>query len=460
MDKVESYLTFLDAMDEGFCIIEMIFDDNLKPLDYKFLQVNSAFETHTGLTDVIGKKIKDLVPGHDEHWFVTYGKVALTGQPLRFTNYAEKLHRHYNVFAYPFGNPENRLVAVLFKDITKEKLAQEELVEAEARFRTTLDNMIEGCAIFDFSWDYKYVNESFAKYVHSEPRKILGRKIWDVTPGVEKSSFYAKYKLCMEERSVQQIEDKFVFPDGSEGWFEAIAQPVPEGIFVLAIKITERKIAENQLRKALAEKDVALKEKDVLLRELYHRTKNNMQVISSLLNMKGEKTTNELYRNDFFEMKSRIHAMSLVHDMLYQTKSLSSLNLGEYVKNLVNLLVVGHSDKSKEIKVSVEFSDCDATIDIAISCGIIITELVINVFKYAFPENRTGNLNIKLSNHIDGLIKMTISDDGVGMQASEIYNEDKLGTQLVKGLVEDQLNGEILISTSSKGTCWTITFPN
>jgi PAS domain S-box-containing protein len=388
-NKDSYYNNFLNSIDIGFCVIEMLFDDNQKAVDYRFLELNPAFVDHTGLVNAVGKRVRELLPLHDEHWFEIYGRVALSGEPARYQNFAEQLGRYYDVYAHRFGKPENRQVAVLFTDITSQKKAEIEILKNEVRFKNTLDNLQEGCAILGYDWTYLYVNKHNAKHAHSTREELTGRKLTDVIPGVEKSNFFKGYKRCMEERITQHMEDSFTFADGSVEWFESYAHPVPEGIFVLSIDVTERKLAEIKLKQAL-------QDKEVLLREVYHRTKNNMQVISSLLNLKGSRITEEIYRNDFYEMKSRIHAMALVHDMLYQTRSLSKLNLGVYIENLVNLLTVSHSDKSNRIKVISKLCDYEASIDIAIPCGIIITELVINVFKYAFPENKKGILNISL----------------------------------------------------------------
>jgi len=121
------YRTLFNSIDEGFCIIEVIFDENEKPIDYRFLETNPSFEKQTGLIDAQGKRMRELAPKHEEHWFETYGKIALTGQPARFQNFADQLHRWYDVYAFRFGQPENRQVAILFNDITERKRAEEEI---------------------------------------------------------------------------------------------------------------------------------------------------------------------------------------------------------------------------------------------------------------------------------------------------------------------------------------------
>ena len=127
------YRMLFNAIDEGFCIIEVIFDENEKPIDYRFLEINPSFEKQTGLIDAQGKRMRELAPKHEEHWFEIYGKIAVTGQPARFVNRAEQLHRWYDVYAFRFGQPENRQVAILFNDITERKRVEEALRESHDR---------------------------------------------------------------------------------------------------------------------------------------------------------------------------------------------------------------------------------------------------------------------------------------------------------------------------------------
>ncbi len=121
----ELWELLFNSIDEGFCIIEMIFDEQKKPIDYRFLKINAAFEMQTGLHDAVGKRMREFAPNHEEHWFETYGKIALTGESIRFENRADQLNRWYDVNAFRFGDPKKFQVAILFKDITVRKQSEE-----------------------------------------------------------------------------------------------------------------------------------------------------------------------------------------------------------------------------------------------------------------------------------------------------------------------------------------------
>lgn len=130
-DSEERYRTLFESMDQGFCVIEMLYDANDKANDYRFVEINPAFEKQTGFQQALGKTIRELVPDHDEHWFEIYGRVARTGESIRFENPARAMQRHYDVFAFRIGGKGSQRVGILFKDITENKLAEQTLIAAK-----------------------------------------------------------------------------------------------------------------------------------------------------------------------------------------------------------------------------------------------------------------------------------------------------------------------------------------
>ena len=138
-ESQEHYLTLFNSIDEGFCTIEVIFDDNDHPIDYRFLEINPAFEKQTGLVDAKGSLMRDMASEHEEYWFEIYGKVALTGEPIRFVNEAKELNRWYDVYAFKIDNHENREVSILFNDITKFKDAENRLKD----YQHTLEEKVK-----------------------------------------------------------------------------------------------------------------------------------------------------------------------------------------------------------------------------------------------------------------------------------------------------------------------------
>ena len=179
-ESAEKYRGLFDSIDEGFCVIEVLFDDVGNARDYRFLEVNSAFEKQTGISNAVGRRMREIAPTHEEHWFQTYAQIALTGESRRFENPAHALGRFYDVFAFRFGRPEQRRVAILFNDITARKQAEEALRVASAELRQTLHTA--GTGLTHCSRDLRYLsaNPAYAQWIGLPVEQIVGRPILEV----------------------------------------------------------------------------------------------------------------------------------------------------------------------------------------------------------------------------------------------------------------------------------------
>ncbi len=204
----------------------------------------------------------------------------------------------------------------------------------------------------------------------------------------------------------------------------------------------------------------SLNEKDSLLKEIHHRVKNNLQIISSLLKLQTNQNSDPQTVALFKESQDRITSMALIHEQLYQSKDLSNIDFGIYIKNLVNSLLRSYREKSKRIRAEIESNTVFLGIDVAIPCGLIINELVSNSLKYAFPGSEEGVISITTQSVNKNKIKMVIGDNGVGMPENLNFRKTKtFGLQLITGLVEHQLKGEIEVNRNI-GTEFCIRFDN
>jgi len=216
-------------------------------------------------------------------------------------------------------------------------------------------------------------------------------------------------------------------------------------------EIESRKQSEAQIA-------ASLREKEVLLRETHHRVKNNMQVISSLLNHQARKIREPKVREMFMESQSRIRAMSLIHETLYGQNCLAEINFRDYLSSLCENLFRIYVPRGSTPKLSVDTEDITLDIDRAVPCGLIVNELISNSLKYAFPEGRDGLIEISARSAENNCIELRIRDNGIGI-SGEIApeNTETMGLQMVFSLVNRQLGGTVSVK-KDKGTAFTILF--
>jgi len=224
-----------------------------------------------------------------------------------------------------------------------------------------------------------------------------------------------------------------------------------QGIVCVVQDITELKAAEHELR-------ASLEEKDVLLREIHHRVKNNLQVISSLLHLQSRKVASDTARGLFVDSQARIRSMALIHERLYQSEDLARVAMGAYVEELTQQVVRTYAVRPSELTVEVAAGDVPLVIDQAIPCGLIVHELVANALEHAFPDDGPGAVRVALD-LAGGDVHLQVADDGAGLPDDfELSQAQSLGLKLVRGLVK-QLDGTLEVD-GTDGTKYTITFPH
>jgi two-component sensor histidine kinase len=214
--------------------------------------------------------------------------------------------------------------------------------------------------------------------------------------------------------------------------------------------INERKLADDRLQRSLLEKET-------LLREIHHRVKNNLQIISSLLYFQAQKIKNPEDLAAITDGRERLRAMIVVHETLYQSKDLSRIQLAGYVQSLAEQLAQSYVSRDRRIATRVEIGDQALPIEIALPCGMIVSELLINAFKYAFPDGRDGEVMIRVT-HADERLAITVSDNGGGLPEGFAPDQTtSFGWQLINGLAT-QLNGTVSVARDH-GTAVTVSFP-
>jgi PAS domain S-box-containing protein len=346
---------------------------------------------------------------------------------------------------------------ILFSEvITESKRAKEQLNNTLQELKFHIENT--PLAVIEFNSKYQITkwSDNAAKMFGWQADEVLGKKIdelrWVYKDDVEKVDSLSDDMSVGKTNSNLNInrnyrKDSIVI---TCEWHNS-ALLDPEGnmisVYSLVHDITEQKQNEVKLR-------VALKEKEVLIRELYHRTKNNMQVVYALLGLKSNTVEDEKTKTILEDMGNRIQTIALVHQKLYQSNNLSRIDLKDYITDLANLLMDSFYSPDKNIRLSLYLESISVLIDTAIPCGLVINELISNSFKHAFPDGKSGVISVKLVRHEKDIIELRVWDNGIGIpEGKDIMNGDTIGVQVFRNIAEDQLQGEVKYETQNGVSC-------
>ena len=332
------------------------------------------------------------------------------------------------------------------------------LREGEERFRSVFDFAAIGMALVDLDGRWIKVNFALCKILgYSEPEfryhTFLSLAHAEDLPEQER----ALDALLGGSSSAFQKEVRIHHGNGSVLWVlvtvsllrNRLGQP---SYFIVQIQdIGERKEAEAKINNSL-------REKDVLLKEIHHRVKNNLQVISSLLSLQSGNLSDPEMTERFHESQNRVRTMALIHERLYQSEDLSRIDFVEYLRSLLGMLFRSYSTTANRVKLETHIESATLSIDTAIPLGLLINELVSNSLKHAFPDNRTGTICIEFRPENADAYALHYRDDGVGVPAGfELDKARTLGLRLVRTLTS-QIGGVLRLGNNGGGTAFTITF--
>jgi two-component sensor histidine kinase len=292
----------------------------------------------------------------------------------------------------------------------------------------------------------------FYDLFHPEDREELKAKAFEI--------FAAKVPF-------QEFINRNMHKEGNIVWLSTSGIPILDEAGKLLgyrgsdINITERKKAEDKIQ-------ASLKEKEVLLQEIHHRVKNNMQIISSLLRLQSRQTDEKKEVDMLLESQNRIRSMALIHEKLYQSEDLAHVDFNEYIRDLTKGLFRSYRAGTDKIVFRADLEDALIGIDTAIPCGLIVNELVSNALKHAFPGGRKGEIQIGfrrigdlesgIQHENSEMFELKVRDNGIGMpQDMDFRNTESLGLRLVSTLSENQLQGAIHL-TGRGGTEFQIRF--
>lgn len=410
--------------------------------------------TNKPLTNLMPERYKDKYLKELER-FKESGEHSLVGKTVVTTG----LKRDGTEFPFEMSlsswkSGEKIFFTSIIRDLTEKDKAEEALRESEEKYRTIIETAQEGMWVIDENAKTTYVNPSMAEILGYSADEMMGKSLFDFMDDDGKVD--ASEKMERRRSGIREVHDfRFIHKDGSEVWTMISTNPIFDkneefiGALGMLSDITHRKQMEVQIKKSL-------EEKEMLLKEIHHRVKNNLAVISSLLNLQSEYITNKEDLELFRESQTRAKSMALIHEKLYQSEDLKRINFGEYMQTLVKDLFNIYAVDSSYLTLHMDVENIMLDINLSIPLGLIINELISNCLKYAFPNGRKGKINIKLESK-DSKITLIVGDNGVGMPEDiDFKNTDSLGLQLVNNLV-GQIDGEIKLDRSH-GTEFEIKF--
>ena len=327
----------------------------------------------------------------------------------------------------------------------KDALAQE-LRRSEEQFRRLSETTSEGIAITE-GGIIREVNEQATRMLGYEPNELVGRPIMDVVApesrelvkamiGGQNSGTYEHLAL-RKDGSIFPVEvrARMIPPEGSRARITAIYD------------VTERKAAEKQVLDSLHAKEI-------LLQEIHHRVKNNLQVVSSLLSLEAQRSSDEKTKSLFLETKNRIRSMALVHERLYRSPDVGRIDLGEYLRSMTEELV--RSTAHEGLACSVDVEKVFLGVDAAIPCGLLAHELLSNALRHAFVGRETGKVEVTLRRTSEHQVELAVRDNGIGFPG-DFRTMTSMGMTLVNSLTA-QIDGNVAME-SHGGTRFTITLP-
>lgn len=354
-------------------------------------------------------------------------------------------------------------IAVMFANALERKYKRKKLVESEARYRELFNNIKSGVAIYEAvdngkDFIFKDFNRAGERIEKVSKDQLVGKSVCSVFPGVKNFGLFAVFQEVYKTGKPRHHPISFYQDDRLTGWRENYVYKLPSGEIVAVYDdITERKQAETQIKKAL-------KEKEVLLKEVYHRVKNNLQNILSLITMQERYVKDKDTLGYFIGLKNRVRAMGLIHEKLFKSEDLTQINIKDYLESIVNHLTYSYDVNIHRVKIHTKMENIYFNIETALPCGLLVNEIVSNSIKHAFPGQRHGEILLELKElkelkeENNDNYMLVISDNGIGI-APEYDCEEKqgLGFKLIDALVL-QLEGKIELDRS-KGTKYTVYFP-
>ncbi|WP_141691539.1 sensor histidine kinase [Rhodohalobacter halophilus] len=345
-------------------------------------------------------------------------------------------------------------VIAMARDISTRHEQQKDLKHSEELFRQLFQNAPVGIVMLDSHNEVRRVNKSFESIFGYSGEEINGLNIDEIIVGKDQRDSARKLSNSTEAFKVTGVR-RTKSGDAVDVLIYGVPVKVDGktiAIYGIYLDITDQKRAETKLKGSL-------KEKEVLLAEIHHRVKNNLAVITGLLDLQSHSSENEDVQNALKDSQMRINTMALIHEKLYQNDTLSNIDFSRYIVELVEVIEKSHQKTADKIDIRLDLDKIEFTITQAIPCGLLLNEILTNSFKHAYPDQFSGKpeIQISLSSEDENKILLKVSDNGVGLPEDfEDLGKTSLGLTLIKTLCR-QIDAEMSV-IGSQGTTYQFIF--
>ncbi|HEY9644157.1 MAG TPA: PAS domain S-box protein [Coleofasciculaceae cyanobacterium] len=439
--------------------------------------VNGAYCRYFGLTrqELIGQRYEPIIFEADrcrvnelvntmnlDNPVVTIENRVVVGGEVRWTQWNNRM-----IFDQRGSFVEFQSVG---RDITQLKQVEEALRESQRFVQKIADTSPVILYVYDLSEKRNiYANREVAELLGYPPEAIQARGagfLQDILHPEDRARIPERNQrwntakdgeILQTELRMQRINGEWCYLQCQETLFARNADGSPQQILGAAVNITAAKQLE-EIQRTKEQLQASLQEKEVLLKEIHHRVKNNLQIVYSLLRLQHRRVKDQQASEILLESRNRIKSIALVHEKLYRSEDLSKINLTQYIPSLVASLFSTYETQLDTVALKTEIDPVSLDVDTAIPCGLIINELVSNALKYAFPPDRKGEICVELRAEDQRQVRLIVKDNGIGIpQDFDFAKAESLGLKLVRDFVA-QLEGNLRVERNH-GTEFRITFP-
>jgi PAS domain S-box-containing protein len=422
--------------------------------DMRYLDASRKWlsDYNLGGRNLMGLSHYEVFPEIGEEWKSVHRR-ALAGEVVRAE--ADSFSREdgsmqwirWEVRPWKDAVDEIAGIVIFTEDITESKVAEGALQESEEKLSLALRSAEMGVWRLDLREDRRYFDDQVCNCLGIDPARFNGTadEFYAVVHPDDRDTLKVVLKRTIENGEPYEVEYRTVWSDGSIRYVTARGRLTrdtagqPQRVNGLVWDITKLKRAEEEIKRSLYEKEV-------LLKEIHHRVKNNMQVISSLVALQAEYLPDQSVRAVLRDVTHRVRSMALVHEKLYQSADLARIDFVEYVRSLLSYLWRAHGAESSRIRLTQDLEPTTLSVDTAVPCGLVLNELVSNALEHAFDEGSDGEVVVSLRRDTQGRVRLCVQDNGRGMPEGFNWRESQsLGLRLIQ-MLAGQLKATVEIS--------------